>query len=419
MKQFILFITLIGLCGYLVAQENTWEVYLRGKSVKSIDFDKDYVWAATDSFLIKLNKVDNSVEYYPYPDIVSYATAYFLKRDKDGVMWIARSERIRQSCRINSFDGNNWSKIDFNNDGPFSSLAVDKNNNKWIAGGSYLYKIEQNSCVLYTPKNSGLIYNDVTQVSSDKDGNIWVLNMGSYVNLIGREAELIKYDGDKWFSYYSGSSPVSSTMKIDNQGNPWIAWYNVIKKLDMTSNLFSEEINVGSMGSSHFHLHAIEGEHKFWGTRDVLVNNADWQKKGFAVYDGSDWKFFTTSNSQLPSDTVYQITIDADGTKWIGTAKGLAAFNENGLATSTEIYSDVMNEIELFPNPAYDFINLKMPSGLMNSRIDILTIQGKTIKTFSLNQKQTRMDVSNFPTGVYLIRIHSDENHVMKKFVKQ
>jgi ligand-binding sensor domain-containing protein len=139
---------------------------------------------------------------------------------------------------------------------------------------------------------------------------------------------------------------------------------------------------------------------------------------GIAVYDGSDWRYYTTANSELPSDTVYQIAIDDDGTKWIATDEGLAAFNENGLL-STDAHSKTMDDIILFPNPANDFITLKMPDGLQNSTVNIFDIQGKKIKTYSINNNRERLDVSAFPSGIYLVKIQSDENYTVKRIVKQ
>jgi hypothetical protein len=139
---------------------------------------------------------------------------------------------------------------------------------------------------------------------------------------------------------------------------------------------------------------------------------------GIAVYDGSDWSHYSTSNSELPSDTVYQIAVDPDGTKWIGTANGLVAFNENGLL-STSDYSELMNDIVLCPNPAHDFITLKMPEGLQHSTVDIFNIQGKKLRTFSINTNRERLDVSAFPSGIYFVNIQANENHFTKKFIKQ
>jgi len=425
MKQFILFIALIGLCGYLVAQENTWEVYLRGQAVKSIDFENNYVWAATDNFLVRINKLDKSATYYTYPYDDKNGSSYKLKIDKNGIKWIGRSEYLpmgqsiyeRYSSSIYSFDENQWSKIKSIGYGQISSLVVDKQNNKWLAkvGDNGLYKIETDSCIQYTPQNSGLIYNNVRQVASDKDGNIWMLNIGNYGGLLQADIELIKNDGNNWISIFSGRGFQHANMSIDSQGNPWVQNLFLLSKLDTISKTWSEEFILGGIDSqSYYQMHAIEGEHKIWCTRRVNV-----QDKGIAVYSDSDWNFYTTSDSELPSDTVYQITIDADGTKWIATENGLAAFNEIGLTTSTDSYSKKMNDIELFPNPANDFIILKMPGEIHNSTVDILNIQGKIIKSLTVTKNQNKLNINQFPSGIYLVRIQSNENQILKKFVKQ
>jgi hypothetical protein len=75
--------------------------------------------------------------------------------------------------------------------------------------------------------------------------------------------------------------------------------------------------------------------------------------------------------------------------------------------------------IELFPNPAHDFITLRMPGKIQKSRVDILSVTGKVMKSFSWSNDQNRLDVSDFPAGVYLVRIQSGDKFVLKKFVKQ
>lgn len=409
----------------LTAQSNNWDVYLKGFKVKSVAFENDYVWGATDCSLFSFNKKNLNTSYYPLPDY-SGDMSSVIKIDKNGVKWVLLTEyrpsggslNEQYFSRIYNFDGNHWKKVNLSGYGPYPSMAIDNKNNKWITIGKTLYKIEQDNIILYTAENSGLFYNNVSQVASDKDGNIWVLNTGSHVDLIGHEIELIKTEGDNWISYYSGSAPVFSNMKIDDQGNPWLEWIYVIWKVDMASDFFSEHINAGSAGSSSFHLHAIEGENKCWGTRKVSVNNS-WQNKGIAVYFDSDSIFYTTSNSELPSDTVYQIAIESNGTKWFCTAKGLAAFNENGLKSSTDIKANAMKEIEIFPNPAGDYIDIKLPEELYRSIVTILNIQGKTIEINRFDNNQSRLDVSHLPNGIYIVRIESQQNYILKKFIKQ
>jgi len=49
---------------------------------------------------------------------------------------------------------------------------------------------------------------------------------------------------------------------------------------------------------------------------------------GLAAFDGSNWDVYNTSNSGLPENEAYSITIGQNGTKWMGTAnEGLVSFD--------------------------------------------------------------------------------------------
>ena len=44
-------------------------------------------------------------------------------------------------------------------------------------------------------------------------------------------------------------------------------------------------------------------------------------------FDGLNWTVYNTSNSSLPSDSIFAIAIDSKGSRWIGTSRGLAKFD--------------------------------------------------------------------------------------------
>jgi ligand-binding sensor domain-containing protein len=48
---------------------------------------------------------------------------------------------------------------------------------------------------------------------------------------------------------------------------------------------------------------------------------------GLASFDGTIWTILSTSNSDLPHNTVNSMVIDGNGIKWIGTNGGLASLN--------------------------------------------------------------------------------------------
>jgi hypothetical protein len=83
-----------------------------------------------------------------------------------------------------------------------------------------------------------------------------------------------------------------------------------------------------------------------------------------------------------------------------------SAINEN-------IISD---NLKIFPNPT---TNNLMIEGERIAKIEILNIEGQIIKRLKTKENKTDIDVSNFASGVYIIRVQTDKCIVTRKFVKE
>jgi hypothetical protein len=72
--------------------------------------------------------------------------------------------------------------------------------------------------------------------------------------------------------------------------------------------------------------------------------------------------------------------------------------------------------ITVFPNPA----NEKLLIGCaQKSNIEILTIDGQLLKRLTAQDIQTKVDLSNFIAGIYIIKVKTEEGIIVKKFIKQ
>lgn len=73
--------------------------------------------------------------------------------------------------------------------------------------------------------------------------------------------------------------------------------------------------------------------------------------------------------------------------------------------------------IAVYPNPAKSVLNI---SGLQNnSNVVITDVSGKTIANYLINNNQTSIDIHDFSSGVYFIRISNDELIYVTKFMKE
>ncbi len=94
--------------------------------------------------------------------------------------------------------------------------------------------------------------------------------------------------------------------------------------------------------------------------------------------------------------------------------------------TSVTIFSiptsnnDLINEeqIEVYPNPASDFIYLK--TDLQIERVELFNSLGQGIRSFESNSiNPYQLNVANTGTGVYLIKIYTEQGVLTKKIILQ
>jgi agmatine/peptidylarginine deiminase len=71
--------------------------------------------------------------------------------------------------------------------------------------------------------------------------------------------------------------------------------------------------------------------------------------------------------------------------------------------------------IAIYPNPASEYINVKLP--LTSGKIFIYNTVGQLVYSKIINTKNTHIDISNFETGVYLLRYIDQSNTSTQKLI--
>ncbi|MBL7896648.1 MAG: T9SS type A sorting domain-containing protein [Bacteroidia bacterium] len=92
--------------------------------------------------------------------------------------------------------------------------------------------------------------------------------------------------------------------------------------------------------------------------------------------------------------------------------------------TTTGINEQVNNNgLRLFPNPAVNSVNVKLPSYNGNYSIEILNVIGQVVHStpakFTVNGIQESVDLKDFAQGTYILRLKTDSELKQIKFVKQ
>ncbi len=88
--------------------------------------------------------------------------------------------------------------------------------------------------------------------------------------------------------------------------------------------------------------------------------------------------------------------------------------NPSNIIAEKVLYNN--SEIQIFPNPVHDFINLNSDCNIID--IQIFNSEGKQIFTSKVESESFNLDISTFKSGIYFVKIVTFENTSLKKIIK-
>lgn len=95
-----------------------------------------------------------------------------------------------------------------------------------------------------------------------------------------------------------------------------------------------------------------------------------------------------------------------------------------GTATIDEVAESNDLDFSVFPNPSKGLFNIQMNSNALSSKIAVMNLLGEVIMTKDLVQTsngnfETQIDLSNYPNGMYLVSLNTNNQNVVTRISKQ
>ena len=116
----------------------------------------------------------------------------------------------------------------------------------------------------------------------------------------------------------------------------------------------------------------------------------------------------------LTGGTTYQIQVQAncgDG--------NLSDWSSAINVTTTGIANWLENSVTLFPNPAKEYVDIRIDGDLNVTMMEVYDVYGKLINTVNVIDNPTRINVSGLANGMYFVRVTTEAGSVTKTFVKK
>ncbi len=196
-----------------------------------------------------------------------------------------------------------------------TAIAIDKSGNKWLGtrGGGVLRFDGAN----WHDESRLDFISSISDVAIDQKNTVWVTE---------RSDGLIRINGTEWFRFGSSRRRLTS-VAVSHAGAVWVGYDgNGLASFDGTRwQEYKRDSDwhwytTGNSGIPSDRVYDVAVEPN---SSTVWVGTAT----GLAAFDGTTWSVFNTSNSPLPDNAINVIAIDDSNHKWIGTSNGLAKFD--------------------------------------------------------------------------------------------
>lgn len=322
---------------------------------------------------------------------------------------------------VGYYENGIWRYYDqFKND-YIKSIAPVSPDTFWISTANRgLLKYEKGQINVYNNTNSLLPNNNLCALTFDNRGTLW----GSF-GLDSGISGIFSFDGINLHAWTETAVP-------------YLAYPATVIKFDSRNNLWCNSINNGNM----------------------------YECNGLIRYDGTNWSHYNTSNSSLPTNTIYNIFVDRTDTVWTAGVGGATKFDggnkwevytiynsgmtfvtaqdvvrlPNGDVYFTHTYGGISvlknnitlenntpylstsTDLKIYPVPTQDMLTIQIPSNCTSYKIEMYDLITKPIYLSAWNQSnQTNylhtINTSSLPKGIYFLQLKTENKTYLKKVI--
>ena len=308
-----------------------------------------------------------------------------------------------------------------------ANFEVSGDNGSSYAATATLPTTGGNLFVKYNPTTTG-IHNGVITLTSG--------TANASVNVTGRADDCSEAIALPFSEDFDGNISVCwVNIDQDGDGNSWMS------TADFNGNLTAHSGNGAYISESYNSTDGILTPDNWLITPILSIPSAGahvtwWVAGQDEDYIADHYEVKVSTGSTNPSDftSIFSETIGT--AEWIHRSANLTSFNGQNVRIAfvhnncsdmfimkiddIEVNEGVgINEVEenlvsVYPNPANNYINVNATSNIEN--VEVYTISGQKVGDFTANSTTTTISITNLTSGLYLMKIHTENGVINQKF---
>jgi len=141
-------------------------------------------------------------------------------------------------------------------------------------------------------------------------------------------------------------------------------------------------------------------------------------------------KYITHTAAKTTANSSWSFQWIAPGAgKGTVTFYGAFAITQNSTRKSTlvvrefstvqSVNNEISTKIKLYPNPAMDYIQIKLTDPISHAKAMLFDLSGKLVLTENFESNEFSMDVQSIPEGSYYLRVTDGQHQYFNHFVKK
>ena len=345
-------------------------------------------WFGTGAGVAKFDDVNWTVYTTVNGLIDDFTTC--IAMDLNNNIWVGTNSG---ACK---YDGSNWTTYT-STDGlimdAINDIKCDANGNIWFATYAGLSKYDGTTFTNYTVAD-GLSVDLITCLTTDGSNNLWLGTLGGGISV---------FDGTSFTNFGASSNIVDTnitSIAVDHLGNKWVGtffgasvfnnsniWVNDYTQLDGLYGDYVRDIKEDQNGNMWFGIFV-----------DYLFDGA------ITKFDGTNWTSYGVPQG-LVDVQVKKLAIDQQNKIWIATGSGVSKFED----ITSIAKNETQISVNIFPNPASDFINVQILNNISDNKIEIINSIGQSIKEIKISSNQNYLiSLEEFSEGIYFIKSGSE-----------